>query len=82
MPCHEEEIVCSYLGGVDRDRDRLAVGLVARDALDVDAPLLAVHLDDLALTVVVGATDDHHLVIAADGEGADVVPRQRTGNTR
>ena len=34
----------THLGGVDADGDSHAVGLLALDALDVDHPLLAVHL--------------------------------------
>lgn len=51
---------------------RLTVDLVAGNTLDVDDPLAAVDLDDLALTAGEGATDNADLVILADGEGADL----------
>ncbi len=36
------------VGGVDRDLDCLAIGLLLLDLLDVDAPFLAVHGENLA----------------------------------
>jgi hypothetical protein len=57
---------------VDAQRDGLAVGLVAGDALDVDDVLEAVDGGDLALTALVGATDDGDLVVLADGDAADL----------
>ena len=45
------------------------IGLLAGDALDVDNILLAVHLDDLALTTTVAATHDDDLIILADWDG-------------
>lgn len=61
------------VGGVDAQRDGLAVGLVAGDALDVDDVLEAVDGGDLALTALVGATDDGDLVVLADGDAADLL---------
>jgi len=61
------------VGGVDAERDGLAVGLVAGDALNVDDVLETVDGGDLALTALVGATDDHDLVVLSDGDGTDVV---------
>eukprot|EP00405_Crypthecodinium_cohnii_P060797 CAMPEP_0195017562 /NCGR_PEP_ID=MMETSP0326_2-20130528/27814_1 /TAXON_ID=2866 ORGANISM="Crypthecodinium cohnii, Strain Seligo" /NCGR_SAMPLE_ID=MMETSP0326_2 /ASSEMBLY_ACC=CAM_ASM_000348 /LENGTH=80 /DNA_ID=CAMNT_0040034275 /DNA_START=79 /DNA_END=318 /DNA_ORIENTATION=+ len=50
-----------HLGGFDADGNGLAVHLVTGHALDVDAPLLAVDSDDLALTLLELTTGDHHL---------------------
>lgn len=60
------------VGGVEAQRDALAGGLVAGDALDVDDVLEAVDGGDLALTALVGATDNGDLVVLADGDGADL----------
>ena len=60
------------LGRVDADRDGLAVGLFARDALDVHDVLEAVHGGDLALTALVGAAHHGDFVVLADGDGADL----------
>ena len=58
---------------MDGDRHSGAVGLVAGEALDVDAILLANNSDDLALTAVAGATGDADFILTADGDGADAV---------
>lgn len=50
-----------YLGGVDGDAHSRTVGLLALDTLDMDAPLAAVHLDDLALLALVVATHNVNL---------------------
>lgn len=50
------------------DLDGGTVSLLAVDALDVDDPLLAVNLGDLALTPLVGTTNDEDLVVLADGD--------------
>lgn len=55
------------LAGVDANGDGCAVRLVALDTVDVDHPLLAVHLGDLALTTLVLAPNDPDLVILANG---------------
>jgi len=68
----ELELGNDHVGGVDAEGDGLAGGLVAGDALDVDDVLEAVHRGDLALLVLVEATDDGDLVILADGDGADL----------
>lgn len=38
------------------------------DTLDVDDPLLAVDLGDLALATLVGSTNDEDLIVLADGD--------------
>jgi hypothetical protein len=60
------------VGGVDAERDGLAGGLVAGDALDVDDVLEAVDGSDLALLALLGAADNGDLVILADGDAADL----------
>jgi hypothetical protein len=57
---------------VDAEWDGLTRGLLADDALNVDNILEAVDGDDLALTALVGSTDDGDLVILADWDGADL----------
>ena len=58
---------------VDADGDDRAVRLLAGDLVDVDDPLLAVHLGDLALTALRGAAHDDHLVVLADRHARHVV---------
>lgn len=58
---------------MDAQRDALAGGLVAGDTLDVDHVLETVHGGDLALTALVGATDNGDLVVLADGDAADLL---------
>lgn len=60
------------VGGVDAQGNGLAVGLVAGDTLDVDNVLETVHGGDLALTALVGATDNGDLVVLSDGDRADL----------
>lgn len=48
------------------------VNLLALDALNVDDPLAAVDLDNLALTALEGTTSDNNLVILADGHRLDL----------
>lgn len=55
------------LAGVDANGDGGAVRLVTLNTVDVDHPLLAVHLGDLALTTLVLAPHDPDLIILADG---------------
>jgi hypothetical protein len=57
---------------VDAERDGLARGLLADDTLDVNDVLETVDRGDLALTTLVGATDDGDLVILADRDRADL----------
>jgi hypothetical protein len=57
------------VGRVDTNHDRLSVSLLPVHTLDVDDPLLAVHLHDLALPPGVGASNDEDLIILADGNG-------------
>jgi hypothetical protein len=66
------ELGDDHLGGRDANGDGLAVGLLAGDALDLDEVLEAVNGGDLALTALVGATDDGDFVILADGDGSDL----------
>lgn len=47
----------------------LTVDLLPSDALDVDDPLAAVHLDDLAVAPLEVAPDNLHLIVAADRHG-------------
>lgn len=67
------ELGNDHVGGVDAQRDALAAGLVAGDTLDVDHVLETVDGGDLALTALVGATDNGDLVVLADRDAADVV---------
>lgn len=55
------------------------VGLLTVDALDVDNPLLAVDLSDLALSALGRAADDQDLVILADGERSDLCRVRNSG---
>lgn len=55
------------IAGVDADGDRRAVRLVALDTVDVDNPLLAVDLGDLALPALVLPPNNPDLVILANG---------------
>lgn len=57
---------------MDADGDALAADLLAGDTLDVDDVLETVDGGDLALTALVGATDDGDLVVLADGDAADL----------
>ena len=68
----ELELGDDDVGGVDAQGDALAGSLLAGDALDVDNVLEAVDGGDLALTALVGATDDGDLVVLSDGDGADL----------
>ena len=68
----ELELVDDDLGGVDGDRDGLAVGLLTDDGRHVDGELETVHGRDLALAALVGALHDGDLVVLADGDGADL----------
>jgi hypothetical protein len=56
------------VGRVDANGDSGGVGALNVDAVDVDDPLLAVHLGHLALATLVLAPDDEDLVVLADGE--------------
>lgn len=57
---------------MDAEGDGGTVGLLAVDALDVDHPLLAVHLSNLALGALGRTTDDQNLVILANGQRSDL----------
>ena len=56
-----------HIAWVDTDGCCRAVRLVPLDTVDMDDPLLAVHLCDLALPTLVFAPDDPDLVILANG---------------
>ena len=58
---------------VDADGHDRTVRLLAGDLVDVDDPLLAVHLGDLALTALRGAAHDDNLVVLADRHARHVV---------
>lgn len=60
------------VGGVDAQRDGLSRGLLANDLVDVDDVLETVDGGDLALTALVGTTDNGDLVVLADGDAADL----------
>lgn len=55
------------VAGVDADGDSRTVRLVALNPVNVDDPLLAVHLRDLALPTLVLAPNDPDLVVLANG---------------
>lgn len=57
---------------MDAQRNALAGGLVTGNTLDVDLVLETVDGGDLALTALVGSTDDGDLVILSDGDAADL----------
>ena len=61
------------VGGGDAEGNGLAVGLLANNTLDVDDVLQTVDGGDLALTALVGATDNGDLVVLAEGDGADLL---------
>ncbi len=63
----EVELGDDNVGRVDAEGNGGTVGLLAVDALDVDDPLLAVDLGDLALSALLRTTDDQDLVILANG---------------
>lgn len=69
----ELELGDDHVGGVETKGDALAGGLLAGDALDVDDVLEAVDGSDLALTALVGATDNGDLVVLADGDASDLL---------
>lgn len=60
------------VGRVDAERDGLAGGLLAGDTLDVNHVLETVDGSDLALLVLVAATDNGDLVVLANGDAADL----------
>lgn len=68
----ELELGDDDVGRVDAERDGLARGLLAGDTLDVDHVLETVDGSDLALLVLVAATDNGDLVVLADGDAADL----------
>lgn len=64
------------VGRVDAKRNSGTVGLLTVDALNVDHPLLAVDLGNLALSALGRATDDQNLVILADRQRSDLLSQQ------
>lgn len=75
----EVELGDDNVGRVDAEGNGGTVGLLAVDALDVDDPLLAVDLGDLALSALLRTTDDQDLVILANGERSDLLRLERNG---
>ena len=74
LPVEDSTTILVELDGGDNDIGRVnanggacAVRLVTLDTVDVDDPLLAVDLDDLALTTLVLSTDNSDLIILANG---------------
>lgn len=72
------------VAGVDSDGGGRAVRLVALDTLNVNHPLLAVHLCDLALPALVLSAHDADFVVLADGEraGLDTVAFEQLSRER
>ena len=60
------------LGRCDANWDGLAVGLLARDTLDVHNILQAVDGGDLSLAALVAAALDNDLIVLADRDSADL----------
>ena len=58
------------------DGSGLTVGLLPGDTLNVDDVLLTVHLDNLALTASVLATNNNNLVVLADWHALDLRGRK------
>ena len=54
------------IAGMDADGDRRAVRLVALNAVDVNYPLLTVHLGDLSLPALVLSPNNTDLVVLAN----------------
>lgn len=57
---------------MDADGSRLARGLLADDALDVDLIFETVDGGDFAFTALVRPSDDEHLIVFSDWDGADL----------
>jgi hypothetical protein len=55
------------IAGVDANGGASAVRLVSLDTVDMDNPLLAVHLQNLALTALELSSNNSDLVVFADG---------------
>lgn len=60
------------IAGSNSERYALTIALFARHTLDVNDVLETVHRCDLALTTLVAATLDDHLVVFADGNCSDL----------
>lgn len=60
-------------GRMNRQLHGLAVGLLAHQAFNVDNVFEPIHRHDLALAPFVRAARHQHLVVFADGDGADLV---------
>ena len=69
----KSEVGDDAVGGVDGDLSLLSVHLLLDELLNVDAPFTTVNFSDLALTVLVGSTDDLDGVTIADGDGAGLI---------
>jgi hypothetical protein len=57
---------------VDADGDRLTVGLLARDSLDLNEVFETVDGGDFAFTALVGSSHNGDFVVLADWDGADL----------
>ncbi len=57
---------------VNAEGDGLARGLLLDDTLDVDDVLETVDGGDLALTTLVGATNNKDLIVLSNGDGTDL----------
>lgn len=74
----ELELGDDHVAGVDAEGHALAGGLVAGDTLNVDDVFETVDRGDLALLVLVEATNNLNLVVLADGDAPDL-PRLSVG---
>ena len=57
------------LGGIQTQLAGRTVNLLLGDSLNVDDPLLSVHLGDLSLSTLVSTTDNLHLISLDHGDG-------------
>ena len=64
---------------MDAEGNRLARGLLAGDTLNVDLVLETVDAGDLALTALVGTTNDLNLVVLSVKESVNDQCRPRKG---
>lgn len=69
----DPELGDDHLRWVDADVDRGTVDLLSGDTLDMDDPLSAIHLDNLAFATLVGPAHHLDLVVLAHRHGSGVV---------
>ncbi len=50
----------------------LTVGLISGDLVNVDNPLLSVHLDNLSFASLHGTASNGNLIVLADGNSTDL----------